>query len=480
MTLEAANLIDLKGSNLSGKGDLKLQGKALNVGADLTAGKSLNLTATQSDLILNKTLNAQGNIDIASLDGKLNATGLNATSSQGKLSIFGAKDTVLTNSGTVKTTLKGNQGVNVATIGTGNLALQNTVLESQNGAIVVTSEGQNTLTDNTITAKGNIELFAKDNLTLDGIKSTSQQHTALNSKKNIYINSQAGTGDSVNFSSTKITELNSTGTLSLISDKNQNLQNTRLTGGAILLEAGGILNTPKVIEFNATGSNLLKNDSKLNSLNGDLSIQTKESLTIDPNIHTLKAVGDIELASKQGTLTLAGYGGQAGNGSEKVLNLTTTGGGISLEGASVELQGAQLNAQKDIKIVSTQGNVKIDGIKNKLINSKKDKRYVELINEKNEIVKSLDLLKTQQFLADYDNMTQAYEDAVAANYDGNLYSKYSQLYNNMLITYPIKPNPRLLIFWSSIPIFHNILYTPTKNTRFDAHYVFFQNMIKII
>ncbi|MCY6389937.1 hemagglutinin, partial [Acinetobacter baumannii] len=63
VTLEAANLIDLKGSNLSGKGDLKLQGKALNVGADLTAGKSLNLTATQSDLILNKTLNAQGNID---------------------------------------------------------------------------------------------------------------------------------------------------------------------------------------------------------------------------------------------------------------------------------------------------------------------------------------------------------------------------------------------------------------------------------
>lgn len=40
VTLEAANLIDLKGSNLSGKGDLKLQGKALNVGADLTAGKS--------------------------------------------------------------------------------------------------------------------------------------------------------------------------------------------------------------------------------------------------------------------------------------------------------------------------------------------------------------------------------------------------------------------------------------------------------
>ncbi|MFV8192909.1 DUF637 domain-containing protein [Acinetobacter soli] len=385
VTLEAANLIDLKGSNFSGKGDLKLQGKALNVGADLTAGKSLNLTATQSDLILNKNLNAQGNIDIASLDGKLNATGLNATSSQGKLSIFGAKDTVLTNAGTIKTTLKGNQGVNVGTIGTGNLTLQNTVLESQNGAIVVTSEVQNTLTDNTITAKGNIELFAKDNLTLDGVKSSSQQHTALNSKKNIYINSQAGTGDTVNFSSTKTTELNSTGTLSLISDKNQNLQNTKLTGGAILLEAGGALNTPKAIEFNVTGSDLLKNDSKLNSLNGDLSIQTKESLTIDPTIHTLKAVSDIELTSKQGALTLLGYGGQAGNGSEKVLNLTTTGGGISLEGASIEVQGSQLNAQKDIKIVSTQGSVKVDGVRNE-VNDQISQFLIEKLNKNKSII----------------------------------------------------------------------------------------------
>ncbi|WP_120430490.1 two-partner secretion domain-containing protein [Acinetobacter baylyi] len=425
VTLEAANLIDLKGSNLSGKGDLKLQGKALNVGADLTAGKSLNLTATQSDLILNKTLNAQGNIDIASLDGKLNATGLNATSSQGKLSIFGAKDTVLTNSGTVKTTLKGNQGVNVGTISTGNLTLQNTVLESQNGAIVVTSEGQNTLTDSIITAKGNIELFAKDNLTLDGIKSSSQQHTALNSKKNIYINSQAGTGDSVNFSSTKITELNSTGTLSLISDKNQNLQNTRLTGGAILLEAGGTLNTPKVIEFNATGSNLLKNDSKLNSLNGDLSIQTKESLTIDPNIHTLKAIGDIELASKQGTLTLAGYGGQAGNGSEKVLNLTTTGGGISLEGASVELQGAQLNAEKNIKILANNENIQIISIKNKLNNSKlsdSNKLLVDLVEIDNKLKKiSINNQYTELFLADVKILENAYD--IAFNFNPSAYKE---------------------------------------------------------
>ncbi|WP_111813215.1 hypothetical protein [Acinetobacter soli] len=275
LNIQAKDQIELKNLNtITTTGDLKLNGKNLNIGNDLVSEKNVSLTAAQGDLSLNKNITAQTNIDIVSLDGKLNLTAVKATSSQGKLSILGAKDTILTNFGTIQTTLNGYQGVNVGTIGQGNLALQNTVLESQNGNIVVTSEGQNTLTDSAITAKGNIELFAKDNLTLDGIKSSSQQHTALNSKKNIYINSQAGTGDSVNFSSTKTTELNSTGTLSLISDKNQNLQNTKLTGGAVLLEAGGALNTPKAIEFNATGSDLLKNDSKLISLNGDLSIQT--------------------------------------------------------------------------------------------------------------------------------------------------------------------------------------------------------------
>lgn len=376
-----------KTGELKSQKDVEISASNIQLVNTSLAGNNVNLTA-KNNIKLEKNTRfwtRTGDINLSALNGELKAIAVNANATKGKISFFSDKDSILSNDGTLKTTLKGYQGVNVGTIGIGNLVLQNTILESQNGNIVVTSEGQNTLTDSAITAKGNIELFAKDNLTLDGIKSTSQQHTALNSKKNIYINSQAGTGDSVNFSSIKTTELNSTGTLSLISDKNQNLQNTRLTGGAVLLEAGGALNTPKTIEFNATGSDLLKNDSKLNSLNGDLSIQTKESLTIDPTIHTLKSIGDIELASKQGALTLVGYGGQAGNGSEKVLNLITTDGGIGLEGASVEVQGSQLSTQKDIKIVSTQGNVKIDGVKNQILNAVSNKQ----LNEKIERLKFL-------------------------------------------------------------------------------------------
>ncbi|AWL19144.1 filamentous hemagglutinin N-terminal domain-containing protein [Acinetobacter nosocomialis] len=357
--VEAGNIIDLKGSGLSSTGDLKLQAKALNIGTDLNAGKNLSLNATQSDLNLNKTLTAQNNIDVTSLDGKITATGLNATSLQGKLSILGAKDTLFTNAGTTNTVLKGSKGVTIGTTGIGDLTVQNAILESQSGNIVATSGAKNTLTDSTLTAKNNIEIFATDDLTLDGVKSTSQQHTALNSKKNIYINSHVNAYGVADFSSTKSSELNSTGVLSLVGGGSLNVQNTKLTGGAVLIE-GDALNTAKSVDLNATGSDLLKNDTKLNNLNGNLSIQTNSNLTIDPKIHNLKAAGDIELISKNGTLTLKGYEGTAGNGSEQVVKLDTANGSINLEGNKVDIQGSQLIAQKDIKIVSSKDDLLVD------------------------------------------------------------------------------------------------------------------------
>ncbi|MEN8273564.1 DUF637 domain-containing protein [Acinetobacter seifertii] len=393
--VEAGNIIDLKGSSLSSTGDLKLQAKALNIGTDLNAGKNLSLNATQSDLNLNKTLTAQNNIDVTSLDGKITATGLNATSSQGKLSILGAKDTLFTNAGTTNTVLKGSQGVTIGTSGIGNLTVQNAILESQNGNIVATSGAKNKLTDSTLNAKNNIEIFATDDLTLDGVKSTSQQHTALNSKKNIYINSQANVDDSANFSSIKNSELNSTGVLSLVSDKGLNLQNSKLTGGAILIE-GDALNTAKSVDLNATGSDLLKNDTKLNNLNGNLSIQTNSNLTIDPKVHNLKATSNIELVSKNGTLTLKGYEGTAGNGSEQVVKLDTANGGITLEGAKVDIQGSQLTAQKDIKIVSSKDDVLVDGIKNTLKNRSADsKNILNIENNIKEIDNNINILSNR-------------------------------------------------------------------------------------
>ncbi|MDH2543916.1 DUF637 domain-containing protein [Acinetobacter baumannii] len=379
--LDAANNLTVTAKEISNKDSIQLHANQIALNSALTSQKNIDVSSEIADLVLSQALKAQDNLTIASLNGKLTATGLNAVSTLGKISILGAKDTIFTNNGTVKTILKGDQAVVIGTSGTGNLTIQNTVLESQNGNILATSGAQNNIFDSTLTAKTNIELFAKDNLTLDGIQSTSQQHTALNSKKNIYINSQAASGDNPSFSSAKTSELSSSGVLSLVSEKNQNIQNTKFTGGAILIEAGGGLNTSKAVEFNATGSDLLKNSTKLNSLNGDLTIHTQDSLSIDPNIYFFKTAGDFELASKKGSLTLVGYSGQAGNGSERVVNLVAASGGISLDGASVDVQGAKFSAQKDIKIVSTQGNMKVDGIKN-AINNQASPSLIQNINKK--------------------------------------------------------------------------------------------------
>jgi filamentous hemagglutinin len=149
--------------------------------------------------------------------------------------------------------------------------------------------------------------------------------------------------------------------------------------------------------LNAVGSDLLKNDTKLNSLNGDLTIQTNSNLTIDPKVYSLKAVGDIELVSKTGTLTLKGYGGTTGNGSEQVVKLDTAKGGINLEGAKVDIQGSQLNAQKDIKIVSSKDDVLIDGIKNTLKNSSADAtNIISIENNIKEIDKSINILSNSK------------------------------------------------------------------------------------
>lgn len=260
------------------------------------------------------------------------------------------------------------------------IKIQNTDLSSTVGKLAINSRaGMSTIIDGVLTSKGNTELYAKDLLTLQGVNATSDQHLAVSSGRTVYSNAEYT--PATKWIADKVTNLTSKGVTSVTATGNQVLQNTNLTGGAVLLEAGGFTLGQTGLNLNAVGSDLLKNDTKLNSLNGDLTIQTNSNLTIDPKVYSLKAVGDIELVSKTGTLTLVGYSGQAGNGSERVVNLVAASGGISLDGVSVDVQGAKFNAQKDIKIVSTQGNMKVDGIKN-AINNQASSSLIQNINKK--------------------------------------------------------------------------------------------------
>ncbi len=337
------------------------------------------------------------------------------------------------------------------------IKIQNTDLSSTVGKLAINSRaGMSTIIDSVLTSKGNTELYAKDLLTLQGVNATSDQHLAVSSGRTVYSNAEYT--PATKWIADKVTNLTSKGVTSVTATGNQVLQNTNLTGGAVLLEAGGFILGQTGLNLNAVGSDLLKNDTKLNSLNGDLTIQTNSNLTIDPKVYSLKAVGDIELVSKNGTLTLKGYGGTAGNGSEQVVKLDTANGGINLEGAKVDIQGSQLIAQKDIKIVSSKDDALIDGVKNNFSSLQKlnlAKDYTLKIEEmNNERLK----LQSQDYFNDYSNLVKKYRnynDMFLKYWDYelldqtknknseiwvNAYKEYERDFNVFKDKYPIKIN----------------------------------------
>ncbi|EXR41497.1 DUF637 domain-containing protein [Acinetobacter sp. 1294243] len=459
----------------------------------ILANKNINLNSTQTskampsadkdELTTDQTvISGLKGVTLGSIgDGTVNLQSVQVNANQGDIlvssnngiNLKANNDVVVTaNKGQVKTVnnvLKG-QTVSIEN-GKSDIKIQNTDLGSTVGKLAVNSRaGMSTIIDSVLTSKGNTELYAKDLLTLQGVNATSDQHLAVSSGRTVYSNAEYT--PATKWIADKVTNLTSKGVTSVTATGNQVLQNTNLTGGAVLLEAGGFIFCQTGLNLNAVGSDLLKNDTKLNSLNGDLTIQTNSNLTIDPKVYSLKAVGDIELVSKTGTLTLKGYGGTTGNGSEQVVKLDTANGGINLEGAKVDIQGSQLTAQKDIKIVSSKDDVLIDGMKNSFINRKKQEKLNEANNLKKNISDSLALLKSQQFFTDYDNMVTAYEDYTSSNYDYSLYMKHYNLYNDFISKYPVRPNPRLLIFGSDKPLFHSIFSEPQRMTRFDALYSF--------
>lgn len=459
----------------------------------ILANKNINLNSTQTTKAMpsadkdelttdQSVISGLKGVTLGSIgDGTVNLQSIQVNANQGNILVSSNNginlkaniDVVVTgNKGqfkTVNNVLKG-QTVSIEN-NKSDIKIQNTDLGSTVGKLAINSRaGMSTIIDSVLTSKGNTELYAKDLLTLQGVNATSDQHLAVSSGRTVYSNAEYT--PATKWIADKVTNLTSKGVTSVTATGNQVLQNTNLTGGAVLLEAGGFILGQTGLNLNAVGSDLLKNDTKLNSLNGDLTIQTNSNLTIDPKVYSLKAVGDIELVSKTGTLALKGYGGTAGNGSEQVVKLDTANGGINLEGAKVDIQGSQLTAQKDIKIVSSKDDVLVDGVKNSFTKRKKGEKLTEANNLKNTILNSLDLLKQQQFFTDYDNMVGAYEDYVANNYDLKLYMKHYDLYKEFISKYPVRANPRLLIFGGDIPLFHSIFSEPQRMTRFDALYSF--------
>ncbi|WP_180046036.1 MULTISPECIES: DUF637 domain-containing protein [unclassified Acinetobacter] len=396
------NLASLQGS---------IQAQSLKVNstaghASIIAHENVNLNSVQTTVpapqadrdeqITDKTvINAAQGIVIASAEkGTVSVNSADLTTVKGDLKILGQNGVNLDSNIDVvvgggdngyDTTLSNQLEGQSVSVGTkkGNIDIKNTVLTSTVNQLHLNSEaGMLSVADSKLQSKGNTGIYAKDILALKNITANSDQHLAVNSKRTLYLNADYTPTATVWHPSAK-TNLTAKGVLSLTATGNQVMQNAQLTGGAILLETTNLFMKPGLV-FNATGSDLLKNDSKLSSLNGDLSIQTTGTtgLTIDPKIINLSAIGDIELIAKNGHLKLAGYGGMKGNGSEQIVNLVTSNGGINLIGKSIQLDGSNLNAKGAINLVATNGDIVVDGIKNKHVNAPHTLNYQMLSNEK--------------------------------------------------------------------------------------------------
>ncbi|WP_407603167.1 hypothetical protein [Acinetobacter pittii] len=144
---------------------------------------------------------------------------------------------------------------------------------------------------------------------------------ALNSQKNIYLNSEQGpTVTSTIWESYSLVNLKAAGLLSLKSKGSQALNSTSIKGGAINIETDGSFNINKDVQLNSArnifsnqeSDKFLASDPQLQKIQGNLSIQTNNTLVLDPKKFKIQGDNNIELISKNGDLTLLGYGGSKG------------------------------------------------------------------------------------------------------------------------------------------------------------------------
>ncbi|APR70928.1 polymorphic toxin-type HINT domain-containing protein [Acinetobacter haemolyticus] len=347
------------------------------------------------------------------------------------------------------------------------------------GNIQAQAKGTQFLYGMNLKSGANTTLHADGRQTLHYVTAQSAGHTALSTKDRLHLSSSIVAADgTTNWGVGNTVKLQADGVLSLVSGAGQYLQNTDIKGGAVLIESGAGFDVNKNVKVTATGSPLLNNDKDLNKLNGNLSIQTNDNLTIDPKLLTLSAVGNYDLMSKKGDLTLIGHGGTKGNGSEQVVKLNTANGGINLTGQKVELQGSQLNAVKDISIVSTGGDLIVDSVKNRINNLFKARSYDGLAEELQQIELEKKKLKTEEYKKDYLLLVQSDDKSIelfskfwnnpkdqpnpyyslwreASDKFSNDYEKFMAKYA-VKLNYPLygQPNFRDILHGSIMPVDH--------------------------
>lgn len=339
---------------LNSKASIELGDTPTNQAASIQANQGIKLDANQITS-QHATISTQGNILLTAKQD----LGVNS----GTLTAGGNIQAVVTGDGMAGNhqtsaafkdshlTAKGN--ITTANID-GNLTHRGSAMNAT-GNISSFAKHKQTLDNTTLNSEKNTQIQANHDLTINNTSINTKQHTAIYTKGNQTTNNSL---------------INTQGVLSNITDGNHTiLGQVKHTGGAVLLQSNELLvQDDAKLTARATGSALLADNPSTKHLDGDLSIQTNQTLTLSPHNHAIHAAKDLSLRAIQGDLNLQEQSGNKGNGSQQELHLNALGGGIELQGQNIHLQGSQLHAAKDIGLYATQGHVVINGIKNTLTN----------------------------------------------------------------------------------------------------------------
>ncbi|MCS4300150.1 MULTISPECIES: DUF637 domain-containing protein [Acinetobacter] len=414
LDLRSNGKLDISGSQFITKDGINLLGRELAVNRMLKSDQNISLTASENDLNLNTgtaIFSTSGDINVTALKGNLYGSSLNLNAKAGKLSMLSNNNLIINadqiidaddgEASTNRSSLIGVKGVSIGSFGKGQVNIKSSSISSNDGDMQITGNkgiildanidkvirGNNKLFDTVIanklnaknikieskdffvevegtelTAKQNIEISARSSLSLADLTANSGQHAALSSDHSIYINSIPTKDDGLTIRTAPVT-FNADGLFTMVSEGEQRLNNLNVNAGAILIESkDDTQDVRQNIVLNARGSEALAKNDKLKNLNGNLTIQTYGQLYIDPKIYTLKSTGDINLDSKRGKLTLAGY-------TDNVVNLTTQNGLIRLQGDSVELRASMINAGKGVEIAARNGDITLSAIKRAITDS---------------------------------------------------------------------------------------------------------------
>ena len=335
ITLNANNLNATGSLTVLSTGSLNSAGNTLSAGGHLHMGSALALS-TQSDQLRANSIELIGSsITASSLDAAASAGSLKISSTSGSVDLFGTYDK------------------------TGKLAASADLTITALGGDARLTAVQASADHIRVNATGNTQLFSVVESNPTG-KYARELRTALTARKSLSL-ATVGTG--------KVLDLGASNLQAATEDLSLTSAGSISMGYATVSATQGSISAVSAGTITGVGNAVIRAGQNLSvdAGQGGLTVSSWQN-------GNLSAGQDLSLTARNGLLKLDGYGGNAVSGASR---LALTGRDMNLQGASVDIQGASLNASRDLRIMATDGSVNIAALENTVSEGGYSNRYMQ-------------------------------------------------------------------------------------------------------